>query len=123
MNQKIIICKYIKFYIENMEGIPAVYWMIIFGALVAFVCFVLYEFAMLLRESKRAVSDSRKIIQEAEKTVDLANKALVDAQEIISTVKGTIFMVNDTIVGPIKRISSVVSAASGFVEGFASKRK
>lgn len=106
-----------------MEGIPAVYWMIIFGALVAFVCFVLYEFAILLRESKYAVSDSRKIIQEAEKTVDLANKALVDAQEIISTVKGTIFMVNDTIVGPIKRISSVVSAASGFVEGFASKRK
>lgn len=106
-----------------MGDIPSVYWMILIGIFTGFVCFVLYQIAMLLKESKNAVSDSRKIIQEAEKTVDMTNNILVEVQEMISKVKGTVYMVNDSIIGPVKRISSIVSAASGFVEGFASKRR
>ncbi len=106
-----------------METIPAMYWMVIIGVLVGFICFVLYQVAMLLKESKHAVMDSRKILQEAVKTVDMANVLLVDATEIVSTAKSTVNEVNNAIIGPIRRISSLLSVVSGFAEGLTSKRK
>jgi len=106
-----------------METIPVVYWMIIITVLVGFISFVLYEFAMLIRESKKAISDSRDIIKEAENTVEIANGLLTDTTEIVSTIKGTVYEVNSSIVGPIKKISSVLSAVSGFSEGLTSRRR
>lgn len=105
-----------------METIPAVYWMIIIGLVTAFICFLLYQLAMLTRESKLAVSDSRKVILEAEKTVDMANSILSDVTDIVSTVKGTVYEVNTAILSPIRKISSMVSVVSGFTEGLTSKR-
>jgi len=106
-----------------METIPAIYWMIIIGVLVGFVCFVLYQFAMLLKESKHAVTDSRKILHEAVKTVDMANSLLADVAEIVNKAKGTVNEVNSAIIAPIRKISSLLSAISGFAEGVTSKRK
>ena len=106
-----------------METIPPLYWMIIIAVALGFICFVLYEFAMLIRESKHAVADSRKIIQEAEKTVDMANNILTEATGIIGTVKDTVSEVNSAIIKPVRKISSLVSIASAFTEGLTSKRK
>lgn len=106
-----------------METIPPLYWMLIIAIGVGFLCFVLYEFAMLIKESKNAVSDSRKIIQEAEKTIDTANKIMTEATEIVSTVKGTVYEINSAIIRPVRKISSFVSVASAFTEGLTSKRK
>ena len=109
--------------IENMETIPPIYWMIVIGLVIGFFCFLLYELAMLIRESKRAVGDSRKVIVEAQKTIDTVNMLLVDVTDIVSTVKGTVSEVNAAIIAPVRKISSLLSVVSGFTEGLTSKRK
>lgn len=70
--------------------------MIVVTAIVAMICFVLYELGMLLK-------DSRKTIQNVE--------------GITSTVKGTVDEVNDAIIKPIRGIGAGVSAVSGFISG------
>ena len=109
--------------IKNMETIPPIYWMIVVGVVVIFFCFILYEVALFIRESRKAVQDSRKVILEAEKTVDTVNMLLVDVTDIVSTVKGTIYEINGAIVAPVRKISSLLSVVSGFTEGLTSKRK
>lgn len=92
-----------------METIPAVYWMIVFAFVAGFICFVLYELGMLLR-------DSRGIVVEAQETVSRANG-------VLSTVEETVYEVNDSIVGPIKRIGTILNVIGGFAEGLVSKRR
>jgi uncharacterized protein YoxC len=106
-----------------MSEIPAVYWMIIFGAVAFMICFVLYYVAMLLKESKDAVGDSRKIIQGLEGTMKQVDLILADVQATISTVRGTIDEVNEGVIKPIKSIGSAVSALSGFVSGIQKEKK
>ena len=79
-----------------METIPAIYWMIVVTAIVAMICFVLYELGMLLKDSRRTLGN---------------------IEGITSTVKGTVDEVNDSIIKPIRGIGSGISAASGFVSG------
>lgn len=79
-----------------MQTIPPIYWMIIVAIVVGFICFVLYELGMLLK-------DSRKTLQNVE--------------EITGTVKGTVNEVNDMIIKPIRGIGSGISAISGFMSG------
>jgi len=106
-----------------MSEIPSVYWMIIIGCVTFMVCFVLYYIAMLLRESKDAVGDSRKIIQGLEGTMKQVDLILADVQATIATVRGTIDEVNEGIIRPIKSIGSAVSAVSGFVSGIQKEKK
>lgn len=89
---------------------------------VGFICLVLYQLAMLIRESKGAVQDSRKIIKETEETLTKANALLDEATEIVNTVKGTITEVNNAIITPIRKISMITGVATSFIEGL-SKRK
>lgn len=98
-----------------METIPSVYWMIIIGIVVAFICLVLYQFAMLLKESKDTVKETRDILAEAQKAIESAN-------EILTTVKGTVTEVNNAIIGPIRKISSVLGVVGSFVEGMKSRK-
>lgn len=97
--------------------------MIIIGVFTGFVCFVLYQLAMLLRESKGAVVDGRKLINEAEETIDTLNDILEDVTEIVTTVKGTVYQVNSAVLVPLRKITTVMGITSGFLEGFSSKKK
>ena len=79
-----------------METIPSIYWMIIVAVIAGFICFVLYQLGMLLK-------DSRKTLQNVE--------------DITGTVRGTVNEVNDMIIKPIRGIGSGISAISGFMSG------
>jgi len=105
-----------------MENIPSVYWMILIGAVTAFVCFVLYQFAMLLRESTGAVKDSRKIINDAKKLVDNANEIIEEATTIVKTLKGTVLQINQAVLVPVKKIGEVFGLAESFSKGLKSKK-
>jgi len=105
-----------------MDTIPSIYWMIIIGIFTAFICFVLYQLAMLLKESRNTVKETKKIIIDAQETLKIANEIVSDVDEMISTVKGTVYQVNDAILVPIRKISLIVGIASGFIEGISSKR-
>lgn len=98
-----------------MEGIPSIYWMVLIGILTGFICFVLYQLAMLL-------SDSRSVVRNADETIKELNGIVKDVNEIVGTVKGTIYQVNDAVLVPLKRISTVLSVVSGISEGIVSKR-
>ncbi|MHC1716507.1 MAG: hypothetical protein AB9915_01245 [Candidatus Dojkabacteria bacterium] len=106
-----------------MSDIPSAYWMIIIGAVTLMICLVLYYVAMLLRESKDAVGDSRKIIQGLEDTMKQVDLILADVQSTISTVRGTIDEINKGIIQPIKNVGSAISAVSGFVSGIKKEKK
>ena len=97
-----------------METIPAVYWMAIIAVLTGFICFVLYQLAMLIKESKNTVIEARKVIA-------TVNPLLDDVTDIVSTVKGTVSEVNSLVLRPLKKISSILSVASGFIEGITKK--
>lgn len=97
-----------------MDTIPGVYWMVIITVLVGFVCFVLYQLGALLMESKNTVVEARKAISKL-------NPLLDDVTDIVATAKDTVYEVNKLIIRPVRKISSVLSVASGFMEGITKK--
>lgn len=97
-----------------MDTIPSVYWMVIITVLVGFVCFVLYQLGVLLMESKNTVVEARKAISKL-------NPLLDDVTDIVATAKDTVYEVNKLIIRPVRKISSILSVASGFMEGITKK--
>ncbi len=97
-----------------METIPAIYWMIIIGVLTIFMCFVLYQLAMLLKESKNTIVEVKQI-------VNGISPLLEDATEIVGTIKNTVSEVSILVINPARKISSVLSIVSGFLEGVTKK--
>jgi hypothetical protein len=106
-----------------MEGIPSIYWMILIGVFTGFVCLVLYQLAMLLRESTKAVGDGRKVIQDIQGTVQVANEIVVEVKDMLGTLKVTLSEVNNAVLVPIKKIGLIVGVVSNFVEGVASRKE
>lgn len=104
-----------------MEGIPSIYWMILIGVFVGFVCFVLYQLAMLLKDSRGVVSEGKKMIIDAQETLKIVNGIVADVNEMVSTVKGTVYQVNSAVLVPLRKITTVMGIASGFLEGVKSK--
>lgn len=78
---------------------------------------------MLLRESRGTVSEVKKIIIDAQETLKVLNGIVSEVSEMVNTVKGTVYQVNDAVLVPIRKISSIMGVASGFIEGVTSKRK
>lgn len=117
-----IIIVYINLTIfRTMEGIPSIYWMILIGVFVGFVCFVLYQLAMLLKDSRGVVSEGKKMIIDAQETLKIVNGIVADVNEMVSTVKGTVYQVNSAVLVPLRKITTVMGIASGFLEGVKSK--
>jgi hypothetical protein len=60
-----------------METNPPIFWMAMVSLFVGFVCFVLYQIGMVVRESRDTVSKSNKIIDDVGeitgKTKDMVN--------------------------------------------------
>ena len=100
-----------------METIPATYWMVIIGVVTFMICFVLYYIAMLIKESRDVVRDSRAIINNADEIMKQTTLIVNDAQEAVSTVKATILSINDSILLPIKKIGNTITIVGDFVEG------
>ena len=98
-----------------MEGIPSIYWMGIFGILTGFICFVLYQLGMLIK-------DGRGIVVKAGETVSEVNSLVRDVSEIVGGVKGMVTQVNSALLVPLKKISSLLSVASSFTEGLSSRK-
>lgn len=105
-----------------MDGIPSLFWMIIIGLFTGFICFVLYHLAMLLKESRNAVNETKKIVIDARETLKTVNSIVNDINEVVGTVKGTVYQVNNAVLIPLKKITSIVGIASGFIDGVTSKR-
>lgn len=91
--------------------------MIIIGFVTIMICLVLYYFAMLIKESKDAVADSRKLIQNTEEILKKTTLIVNDVQESISTLKGTVLQINEAILLPIKKIGSTISIVGDFLTG------
>lgn len=106
-----------------MEGIPSEYWMILIAVFTAFVCFVLYQLAMLIKDSRGVVTESKKMIMDAQDTLKIVNSIVEDLNEMVSTVKGTVYQVNSAVLVPLRKISSIMGIASSFIEGVSSKSK
>jgi hypothetical protein len=88
--------------------------MVIISVLIGFICFVLYQFGALLMESKNTVVEARKAISKL-------NPLLDDVTDIVATSKDTAYEVNKLIIRPVRKISSILSVASGFMEGVTKK--
>ena len=104
-----------------MDTIPAIYWMVIIGAITLMFCLVLYYIAMLIKESRDAVKDSREIIKNADQITKQAALIVDDMQETITALKGTVMSINEAVLVPIKKIGSAITIAGDFLEGL--KRK
>jgi prophage DNA circulation protein len=105
-----------------MDGIPSVYWMILISIFTGFICFVLYQLAMLFKESRNAVKETKKILIDAQETLKVLNGIVNDVNEVVSTVKGTVYQVNSVVLVPLRKISAIMGIASGFIEGVTSKK-
>jgi len=92
-----------------MEEIPAIFWMLIVGILVVFVCYVLYQLAMLLKESRDSIKGVNKAVEDI-------NNIVSEVNGIIDTVKTPVLQITSALHG----ISAVASVISGIVEGFKS---
>ncbi len=98
-----------------MDTIPSIYWMIIIGAITFMICFVLYYVAMLLKESKEAVTDSRALLKDAQKTIKQVDLIINDVQSSISSVRSSIDEINQTLLIPIRKIGYGISVVSSFL--------
>jgi len=93
-----------------MQEIPSVFWMVIISVMTLFFCFVLYQLAMLLKESKNTIVGLQK-------TVDDINGITSELSGIVDSIKTPV----NQIVGVVQKVSSVISVASGIVDGFKSR--
>lgn len=91
--------------------------MIIIGAVTVMVCFVLYQLAMLLRESKNAITTSRGLMEDASKTLKQVDLIVNDLQTSISSVRNTVEEVNHSILSPIRKIGYGISLVTAFLSG------
>lgn len=91
-----------------METIPSTYWMIIIGFVVLMICLVLYYLAMLLKETKKVVTDTGTLLKET----DLILK---DVRQVVASAKGTVDQINEAILVPIKRIGYGISMVTSFL--------
>lgn len=97
-----------------MNNIPPEFWMVIVSVLTGFVCFVLYQFGSVIKESKNTIVEAKKAVMNV-------NNVISDVSDVVNSAKGTVQEINESIVRPIKQISSIISVASGIIEGFTKK--
>jgi len=81
-----------------MMNINPIYWMTIFSIITLFLVFVLYELAMLLRESRASVTKVNAMADELSIVVTKA-RSLVDAGEILL----------NTILSPMKYLNVIAT--------------
>lgn len=99
------------------ETIPAIYWMILIVFPVGFFTFILYQLAMVIKDSRGLVQNSTKILEETNITLSKTNAILDDVQKIVSTTKGTVEEINTAVIQPVRSISSLLSSLTGFISG------
>lgn len=95
--------------------------MIIIGAVTVMICLVLYYLAMLLRESKNAVSDSRVVINDLTRTMKQVDLIVNDVQTSIATIRGTVEEVNQAILSPLRKLAYGFSLVTGFLGNIKNK--
>lgn len=98
-----------------MNTIPPIFWMIIVSVLTIMVCFILYYFAMLLRETKNTVADARDTMKQANKVLQQIEIIVNDVQCSIATIRGTVEEANQTIIAPIRKMAGGILVASSFL--------
>jgi sugar-specific transcriptional regulator TrmB len=106
-----------------MTETPSVFFMFVIGGLSALFGGILFYTAMLLKELGQAVVDSREIIKNSNKIIEESIEIVADSKDIVKMVKGTVTELNDNIIEPIKKVGSVISMITGFVDGFTGKEK
>lgn len=65
--------------------------------------------------------ESKNTVVEARKAISKLNPLLDDVTDIVATAKDTVYEVNKLIIRPVRKISSILSVASGFMEGITKK--
>lgn len=113
--------KLIYIYLNKMETIPPIFWMIIVSVLTVMVCLILYYIAMLIKETRTTVADSREVMKQATKTLQQVELIVSDVQSSIATIRGTVEEVNQSILAPIRKIAGGVLATSAFLSGLKKK--
>lgn len=103
--------------------IPALYWMVLIAVLSGFFAAILFYTAMLIKELATTVVDAREIVKNSNKIVLESTEILSDAREVVSMVKGTVTEVNSTIIEPIRRVGSLLTMVTGFVDGFTGNKE
>lgn len=105
-----------------MDTIPPIFWMIIVSVLTIMTCIILYYIAMLVKETKITVADSREIMKQATKTLQQVELIVNDVQASVSTVRGTVEEVNQSILGPVRKIAGGILTASVFLNSLKKKK-
>ncbi len=100
-----------------LETIPSIYWMIVIAIPVAFFTFILYQLGMIIKDSREVVRDSSRILKESQIALSKATSILEDVQEMTAVTKTTVKEVNETIITPIRSISSLLTSISAFASG------
>lgn len=108
-----------------MDTIPPVYWMVLISVVSVFICLILYYIAMLVKETTNTMVEVKEVVRETRDTITKTNKILDESTEVLASAKRTTLMIessvselNQSIVQPVKRIGSIISSVSNFVEGF-----
>ena len=95
-----------------MEEIPSVYWMIVFGFISSFICLVLLYLALLLKESKDTIKESKYILQGRKNTILKLGKMVEEVEGMVSVARGTVEEVSNSILKPIRVISGLMGSVS-----------
>lgn len=106
-----------------LNEIPAEFWMVIVSVVTLFLVLIMYQFAMLLKETTKTMSETSKVVTELQETVKKANIVLEDASEVVSMTKTTVEEVQSNVVQPVLRIASVVGIVSDLVDTFTGSAK
>jgi len=106
-----------------MNEIPPIYWMIVIGAIALMLCIVLFYVAMVLLETKKAIEEGRKIMEDAGKTLRQVDLIVNDLQSSMASVRGAVEEINQSILVPIRKLGYGVSAVTGFLGGLLGRKK
>lgn len=94
----------------NMDTIPPIFWMTMVALFVGFVCFVLYQIGMVVRESRDTISKSNKII-------DDVGEMTGKTKELVNNFEGTF----SKVLAPFKLFGMLGDYLSNFLSSFGIK--
>ncbi|GAB4159530.1 MAG: hypothetical protein Fur003_3300 [Candidatus Dojkabacteria bacterium] len=103
------------------DQIPALYWMLLIGALSGFFAFIMYQFAMLLADLRKTVQEATITVAKSNSMLDDAKLVVESAKNIVSTVEGTVTQLNETVLAPVKKLAGMLGVVNGFMSGLKGK--
>jgi len=97
--------------------IPAVFWMVIISVVTAFVCFILYYVAIVMKQTAGTIGETKEVVKSSNKLIAESTEIVTDLKDSAKMLKGAMQDVSESIIPPIKKIGTFLNTVTSLLDG------